>query len=325
VRRALLLTVSFAALAVAIAACAKPKVSGSLTSGVYEISGYRSVIDGCANNFVDPAAADGLQVVVLVDTHASPEPVSIGVAAGEISGVSLTAASIVPYDWAPKGYDCREKDTYTWQGTVTGDGTFKASYTTLWEESAGTQCTEAYQSYSDTVGQTVTLPCNSVAKFRLTRVGPPPPPPQPITGVVTTASGFHAIAALTASSSAGTGFVLDATLGGIAVTSTGGWSCFAPDPAHGVYDYQLSVPGTFLLTVTTAAWTEGPHAIDGSSVALTVRDGSRYGDATGGTVVIDSAGTLAGPQRACRFGMAGVPLSGYSGFVPAHPDVRFLR
>lgn len=117
------------------------------------------------------------------------------------------------------------------------------------------------------------------------------------------------------------GFQLSATLGTsfTAVTNGGeqSWACFAPNPPdfpdYDLVSFRTSPAGNYYykLSVPVAQWSVGNKTIDGTSVKVWVGNGgvdfaTIYGMATGGTVTISSAGTVA--DSGCAFTMSDVPV-----------------
>lgn len=136
----------------------------------------------------------------------------------------------------------------------------------------------------------------------------------PITGVLTSAQGQHAPLTL-GQTNVGDGFAVAAVLGSAAVTGSGIWRCYAPDPpTFQNYDLEGTDNQTYglFISVVPSAWTVGPHAIDGVNVTLLVAAPDRFGTTTNGTLVITTAGQAIDTLGStCAFYTTGaIPLFG---------------
>ena len=309
--------------AVIAAACSGGRKSGSgagdLATGTYAISNTQSASDGCAANniFVDGQS-------ILVVRSSTNDGISLAAAQGTISnGVLHDVTTTQLYDWMAHGspFNCKEEDTYLFEGATTSSNAADLVLTQTWVYSSGSQCAQAYAQYSSIVGQTVSLPCRSALKLHVERSGPLPsalPSPAPISGLLDTAAGFNAILTLTNGTPGGS-MAYRASVDVAMVLSSSTLYCLAPDPSAGYPDYEL-VSGNgfangFDLSITTSSWMVGNVSLDTrntlSFFQVDQTGAERDLTASAGTATLFAAPTVVNdPSTRCRFGLKNVPVSG---------------
>ena len=309
--------------AVIAAACSGGHKSGSgagdLASGTYTVSNTQSASDGCAANgiFVDGQS-------LLIARSSSSDAISLAAAQGTIvNGVLHDVTTTQLYDWMAHGspFNCKEEDTYLFEGATTSSNAADLVLTQTWVYSSGSQCAQAYAQYSAIVGQTVSLPCSSALKLHVERSGPLPvavASPVPISGLLDTAAGFNAILTLTSGTPGGS-MAYHATVDVALVLASSALYCLAPDPVDGYPNYEL-VSGNgfatgFDLSITTSSWVAGNVSLDTrntlSFFQVDQTGAERDLTAIAGTATLYAAPTVVNDASTrCRFGLKNVPISG---------------
>lgn len=271
--------------------------NGELTSGIYELADTNVTVDECGilENFQDGAE---FTVIVTAGTISA-----LGLE-GAYNAGSFDVELVEELDLNEQGLDCVLEGTFTLPGRATADNVFEATLGQNYTVVSGAGCGD--------LG--ITFPCNSSVDFVGNRLRDLPPPPTPITGVLTTASGFLAPATLTGAVS-GTDLLFSATLGpapgNMVVGSNDEWTCYLPDPPS-FPDYEVFAGNgatySLYFNIPPASWSTGAVVINGSTVTLNVQLADRFGDATGGTINLLTAPTTTNGQ--CQFTIGNVPLAG---------------
>lgn len=271
--------------------------NGELTTGIYDLNDTNVTVDECGilDNF-----QDGAEFTVIV----SSGNISLLGLDGAYDAGSFDIELVEELDLNGQGLDCVLEGTFTLPGQATSNNVFAATLGQNYTVTSGAACGD--------LG--ITFPCTSTVEFVGKRLRDLPPPPFPITGVITTAHGFLALSTLTGATT-GTDLYFQSTFGiapGATVTdSSESWTCYLPDPpSFPNYEIFGGFNADLYIFVEPASWSTGAKLINGTTVGVNVgyADGSRSGDATGGTLNITSAPTTT--NGLCGFTMGNVPLAG---------------
>ncbi len=310
------------AVAIAAAACngggggggGLAPADGRITNGRYLITTATNVKDECViSGFEDLSSStitvtvNGTSITIEDGLPGQFEPFP-----GTYENGIINIDFLTEFDWGTT-YDCIEDNRYTIEARTPTDSTAtEGTATARWSVKSGTECDQAYVDLSSQVGQTISLPCETVSEFEFTKF-------LTVTGTLTTAQGMTAVGVTPDAGSAvtGTDFRVAFNLGtGTPVAAADQtYDCYAPAlPDFPNYDIISSDGATYAITISVppAMWSAGTKAVatSGAGVFLTVAtvDGNG-GSSGGGSLNIISAPTTT--TGACSFAItAPAPLSG---------------